>query len=654
MLSNSPGSPRPSLRLDGPTWLGANFWSRAGGPLMWRQYDSALVRSELEVLATHGVDLTRSFFYWPDFHPVEDQIDEQMATRFADFLELHEQLGMRTVPTFIVGHMSGANWDPAWRAGRDLYRDVTMVERQAWFIRKMIQRYAASPAIAGWLISNEMPIYGGGGGPMGDPAEQADHRDVAAWAQLMLQAVAAGGGTQPVSIGDGAWGLETSGKDNGYRLSELAPGEDFLGPHSYPFSDDMIRQHLTAAFICELCTGFGRPVVLEEFGLSTDFVSDDGAADYYRSVLYSTLVSGATGWMAWNNTDFDLPAQDPYRHHPFELHFGITDINGHPKTPLLELRDFRDVLRSIGVENCSRPSSSTAIVVSSYMEADYPFINPTDRVMVHDAVFQSYISARLADLTPSLIRENGADLTVPLLIVPSAKALTAPTWTSLQDAAAAGSTVFVSYSAGETFGQRGPWHPFLDEFFGVRKLLRYGLANPIEDETVRWTFAESLGDLPAGTELSFTAAGTRDGKVFLPVEPAAAQVIATDGMGRPALLRRQVGDGQIYLSTYPLEYLAARTPDVNPNDTVRLYSALATAAGIETTVAVRDSRVLCDVLINDDGRQFAVVISLAADPIEVRPTVPAGATLTDLTGNASDDTIKLAPFGVAVLQIHQR
>jgi endo-1,4-beta-mannosidase len=646
-------SPRPSLRLAGPTWLGANFWSRAGGPLMWRQYDHELVRSELAVLEQHGVDLTRSFFYWPDFHPAEDRIDEDMAGRFADFLDLHEQLGMRTVPTFIVGHMSGANWDPAWRAGRDLYRDVTMVERQAWFIREMVSRYAPSPAIAGWLISNEMPIYGGGGGPMGDPAEQADHRDVTAWARLMLQAVTAGGATQPVSIGDGAWGWETSGKDNGYRLTELAAAEDFLGPHSYPFSDDAIRQHLTAAFICELCTGFGRPVVMEEFGLSTDFVSDDGAADYYRSVLYSTMLAGATGWMAWNNTDFDLPDQDPYRHHPFELHFGITDINGRPKTPLLELRDFRDVLCGIGADTCSRPSSSTAIVVSSYMEADYPFINPTDRVMVHDAVFQAYISARLADLAPSLIREIGADLRVPLVIVPSAKALTAPTWTSLHDAAAAGSTVFVSYSAGETFGQRGPWHPFLDQFFGVRKLLRYGLANPIEEETVRWTFSESLGDLPVGTEMRFTAAGTSDGAVFLPVEPAAARVIATDGRGRPALLRRQVGDGQIFLSTYPLEYLAARTPDVNPDDTVRLYAALAAAAGIEPTVRASDPRVMCDELVNDDGRHFAVVLSLAADPVEIRLTVPAGATLTDLAGTPAHDSIKVAPFGVAVLQIHR-
>lgn len=41
-----------------------------------------------------------------------------MAARFADFPDGHARLGMNTVPTFIVGRMSGENWDPPWRGGR--------------------------------------------------------------------------------------------------------------------------------------------------------------------------------------------------------------------------------------------------------------------------------------------------------------------------------------------------------------------------------------------------------------------------------------------------------------------------------------------------------------------------------------------------------
>ena len=102
-----------------PVWIGANFWSRAGGPRMWARYDGRLVREELAVLAENGCNITRSFCYWPDFVPSPEPLDEEVCARFADFLEPHRELGLGTIPTFIVGHMSGQNWDPSWRAARD-------------------------------------------------------------------------------------------------------------------------------------------------------------------------------------------------------------------------------------------------------------------------------------------------------------------------------------------------------------------------------------------------------------------------------------------------------------------------------------------------------------------------------------------------------
>ena len=128
------------------------------------------------------MNLTRSFCFWPDFMPEPDRLDEAVLERFGDFLDRHTEAGMGTVPTFIVGHMSGQNWDPAWRQGRDLYGDVWMVARQAWFVRELTARFAGHPAVAGWPLSNEMPIYGG-------PASQAA---VTAWAELLVQAVRAG------------------------------------------------------------------------------------------------------------------------------------------------------------------------------------------------------------------------------------------------------------------------------------------------------------------------------------------------------------------------------------------------------------------------------------------------------------------------------
>jgi len=280
------------------------------------------------------------------------------------------------VPTFIVGHMSGQNWDPPWRAGRDLLSDVWLVGRH--------------PAVAGWLVSNEMPLYGG---------DRTPHETVAAWAQIIRDAVRAAGGRQPFSTGDGAWGVETSGRDNGFRLADLAQLCDFLGPHVYPAGDDQVRQHYAAAWQCELAGTFGKPVVLEEFGVSSDFASGPNAARYYRHVLYHSLLAGATGWIAWNNTDFDLPG-------PAGAEVIATDARGRPAL----------LLRRTG------PQDRGSLILGTYpvehMAALTPRVNPDDTVTLYRAL-ATHAGARrpVAVDDPriacdSLVRDDGTTFAV--------------------------------------------------------------------------------------------------------------------------------------------------------------------------------------------------------------------------------------------------
>jgi endo-1,4-beta-mannosidase len=641
------GRERPFRTLDRDgaplVWLGANFWSRTGGPLMWRSYDGAVVREELSTLRDHGLNMTRSFFYWPDFMPEPDRVDEQLVEHFRDFLDAHAELGLTSVPTFLVGHMSGENWDPAWRDGRDLYADVWLVARQAWFIRTMTERFADHPAVSGWLVSNEMPLYGGGKSPTAT---------VTSWAELVIQAVRAGGGTQPTSLGDGAWGVEVTGRRNGYSLRETAPLVDFVGPHVYPMGTDQVRQHLRAAFVCELAAVSGLPVVLEEFGLSTDFVSEENAGHYYRQVLHTSLLAGATGWMAWNNTDYDaLVHQDPYRHHAFEMHFGITDADGVPKAPLHELAAFRDVLDRVDLPRCRRIPTSTALVVSSFLEAAHPFTVKRDGPFVFDTLEQAHLAAREADLPPALVRErDGLDAGYRLYLVPSVKALTGPTWLRLEELARGGATVWASYAAGNTNKQRGPWWTNTAELFGVRNALAYGLNDPIEDDEVELRFVAALGDIEPGEVLRFAAAGGRNARAFLPVEVLDAEVVALDAHDRPAILRKRHGEGQAVLCTYPLEFLAAARSRVNPEPTWRVYRALAAEAGAEAPVSVDDPRVLVDGLVHEDGTSFVWLVSEHDDEVKVSPLTAAG-TLQTLDGDPVGDVVALPAYGVTVLRL---
>jgi endo-1,4-beta-mannosidase len=635
---------------DGPAnWLGANFWSRTGGPFMWRNYDPEVIDAELDVLARHGLTVTRSFFFWPDFMPAPHEIDETLAARFADFLDRHSERGLTTIPTFIVGHMSGENWDPAWRAGRDLYEDVWLVGRQAWFASEMVRRFGAHPAVSGWLVSNEMPLYGGDG---------AGHEVVAAWARIIRDAVRAAGGHQPFSLGDGAWGIEVSGRDNGFRLTDIAEIVDFFGPHTYPVGDDPVRQRYQAALACELSGTFGKPVIMEEFGVSSDFASQENAAAYYRHVLHSTLLAGATGWIAWNNTDFALAHADPYRHHAFELNFGLTDASGTPKATLTEMACFARALSAIDFGGIGRADTDTALVVSSYLDTQYPFTSPDSSAAVGRALLQSYIAARLADLPPRLTRETtGIEPGARLYLAPSVKQLLAPTAAVLERVASDGATVYVSYSGGEVPWHRGPSYGSMNGLFGIRHGLDVGLNDPITDDVATFTFTREFGGLPGGAALTFAVAGNEHVRAYLPVTPAGAEVIATDAHGRPALLRRQVGQGALILSTYPLEAMAAASPRVNPDATVALYGALGAHAGVRRPVSVPDPDVACDVLVHHDGARYAVIASHSAQEVTVKPALgvspvqgmPLG--LAPLGEADALDRLTLPPFGIKILKI---
>ncbi len=638
---------RPFLQLNSDTkprtWLGANFWSRVGGPLMWRTPDVDVWRDELRVLRKHGLNVTRSFFYWPDFMPAPDTIDETYVARYGQFLDLCQEVGIATIPTFIVGHMSGENWDVAWRGERNLYSDGWMLAQQAFFIRETVSRFKDHPAVAGWLLSNEVPIYGG----------QTTPEMGRSWAQLLVQAVRAAGAKQPVSTGDGAWGIEMTGRDNGFRLREIARTVDFLGPHVYPLSNDLVRQHLTAAFNCELCH-VGKPVVLEEFGVTTDFTSDKHAGDYYRQVLHTSLLAGTVGWIAWNNTDFDLSHQDPYRHHPFELHFGITTTTGTPKAPLLELEQFRQVLDKIDITRCHRSPTDVAVIISSYFDTDYPFTSQVERQAMRDILLQSYVVTREADTGAAFVRELDGVPQAQLILVPSTKQLTGPTWEELEARAIEGATIYVSYFPGAVPVHRGPWHSFFDKFFGIEHQLSYGLVNAVEDTIVTFSFNSNFGSIAAGEQLSFVAAGNENGRAFLPCIPTSARVIATDAHGNPALLERATGKGKIVLCTYPLEYFAASRPNANPDDTCQLYQALIRLANVELPVTVDNPRVLVDSLVADDGTRFVWFISEADQPLTVTPNRSDATGFVDVvTGEDAQGTIALPAFGVKVYRVVQ-
>ncbi|MBC7327445.1 cellulase family glycosylhydrolase [bacterium] len=560
--------------------LGVNYWSRHAGPLMWRKWDREKVRNEIRQMRSLGMNTIRSFLYMPDFMPRPGELDEEMLNRFAEFLKLCKEEGMYTFPSFFVGHMSGENWDVPWREGRNFYTDPWMLRQEIKYVQGIVSRFKDEEAIIGWLLSNEIPLYGGN-----------TTRDIGyMWVRTICQAIREIDPIRPISTGDGCWYL--NGDDNGFNLDDLVNVLDFFGPHSYPSEIDSIRHSLIPAMLMRLAGTWGLPVLLEEFGCSTAHCSEEHQADYYRTTFHSVLINGGCGCLGWCYTDFPLPYQRPYSHHPFEMLFGVTRIDNSVKPVGKEFQRFASLIEKLDLANLELPTPQTYIIVPSFFFYPYPFAW-MDKGMTNRIFLQTFTTAKMAKMTTGFWREPPIisnipydielfrEVTLPkeakLLILPAFPMLTAPTWEALFKFAESGGTVYFSY-------RYQPWIHNFEKLTGCVHKLRYGLPN-IPPSSLTISFVKEMPGIEEGEIFNFSIQGSPFHTAFCPLEPRSAEVLAIDEEGHPAIVMNRIGKGKVFFSAFPFELYVGETPEGNKATPLwRLYKAIAKEAGVDFPV----------------------------------------------------------------------
>ena len=92
------------------------------------------------------------------------------------------------------------------------------------------------------------------------------------------------------------------------------------------------------------------------------------------------------------------------------------------------MQDFARTLETIDHTRTGRADTDTALIVSSYLDTQYPFTSPDTHQAVARSLQQGYVAARLADLPPKLTRETtGVEDGARLYLAPSVKQFLAPT-----------------------------------------------------------------------------------------------------------------------------------------------------------------------------------------------------------------------------------
>ncbi len=536
------------------TKLGVNYWPGYAGPRMWRDFRPDEIKLDLEALRGVGIEYLRAFTFWPDFMPTPTRVEPVMLERLREFLDLCHEVGLGVHLSLIVGHMSGENWSPVWledQLHRDptaLYRDPLLLERQEFFARTVVAAVAGHPAVAAYVLSNEIPIYGG----------SSDKASVGGWVKRLYAAVKSLEPNIPISVGDGAW--YCMGEDNGFSHEH---DQDILGPHLY--LPERTPETQLAAYGLSIGTARalagGREVWLEEYGASQNTFGEEEIAKFAADVALEARMHGATHVCWWCGLDFELIHDLPYEHHAFELVFGLLNADRTPKAVAHALR------RAVSQPLPNLPE--VGLLVPSYLHERYPF-SWEDREIVKRALLNSYATLRRLGYAVRIVLERQfleKGVAPKLLFVPSTQKLLAPTWRALerysslerhssleQHGSLGQGHVVYSYFHGSSTVHQGAWIDRPRSFFGGKPRNRYGLP-----EQPPSRLRSSHGDFALPSSENIFA------RTPLLLEPEGATVIGRDEFERPMWLRLENRD----LILYPLEALAS-----GPDEIEAIYRAV--------------------------------------------------------------------------------
>lgn len=325
---------------------------------MWSRFDAGEIDEDFARIAAAGLDAVRFFLLWEAFQPEINRIDSAACDKLERVLELLRKHGLRGMPTFFTGHMSGVNWLPAWvldpfrRHGRfrsitdghfspfgaaNVYQPGPILAAQRLQVRTIGSRFAHHPAIEAWDLGNEFT----------NVREPSSVSEAGMWSGILTLDLVQNS-FLPVTGGIHGEDLD---HDGNIRPSKVCSPWLFATMHGYPVYSAFARDRKdpeVVPFLAELTASFsGKDVLFSEFGNPScppgggaadaqsayACLDDEEMAEYCYGVLDRLQRRGALGAYWWCYTDYDpaLSGTPPFDYAPHELRFGAWRSDGQPK-----------------------------------------------------------------------------------------------------------------------------------------------------------------------------------------------------------------------------------------------------------------------------------------------------------------------------------
>jgi hypothetical protein len=592
--------------------IGCNYWASHAGTAMWSDWRPDVVDEDLRKLAAAGLQVLRVFPLWPDFQPItllrgyagepseirhgemplpddaagQAGVSAVAADRLAEFLAIARRHDLKVVLGLITGWMSGRMFVPPALEGRKLTADPEVIQWQLRLVRYLIGRFKDDAAIAAWDLGNECNCLGG------SAAEGA------AWTATLANAIRAADPTRPVVSGMHSFAADPDATGR-WTIAAQAEWTDVLCVHPYPLFTphcdldplNTMRSCLHAAAEARFYGDIGgKPCLGEEVGTLGNMIgSEQVAADYIRTVLFSLWAHDARGLLWWCAHDQGHLAHAPYDWCAVERELGFLRQDGSPKPVLGELTRFRAMLESLPFP--ALPARRTdAVCILSHGQDQW------------GAAFASFILAKQAGFDIEFQYETQPLKPASLYLLPAVSGLRVMLrrrWKELQERVRAGAALYISHNDG-----------ILSDFEDVTGLR-------VRTRSRRTDTPEGVFE-GLGGALSLPVAGP----IRLDIEATRARVLAREPDGNPVMAEATLGKGHVVFVSFPVELRVASTPGAFAPEAPaywRIYRQVAAEALAHRAVA-KTAPVL-GVTEHDLAPDRRVVVVINYSPAPVRAEV---------------------------------
>ncbi len=528
--------------------LGCNYWASHAGIYMWRNWDPKAVESDLQALASSGMDVLRVFPLWSDFQPLTyvrgngyyeirrgdialDRhtpeglagVDPVMISRFAEFLHLAEKYNMKLIVPLITGWMSGRMFFPPAFEARNPISDYETIKWELRFVKYFVNRFKDFDSIIAWEAGNETNVmsFADNGWTQGN---------YYVWLSNINNAIRSIDPTRPVI--SGIHGLTVN--EEGITIAETAELCDMLTvhpyapfvPHCYVDGYTTMRGKLHATSQSMYYEHIGqKPCLCEEIGhLGNSIGCDETVSGYLKANLYSLWAHGFPGLLWWCAFDQDKLEFPPYDWCACERELGLLRSDSSQKPLVQEILNFKDFLS----QQKPLPPYQKDIVCILSKNQDTWAVAYTVNLLCK----QAGLDVLFVDGEDPLPDASGY-----LLPSLTGDAIPRRTWKSLMEKVAAGATLYLSWQDAIL--------SHIEQITGMKVVSNRLRKNA--QVTVSIPSMDLEASLSNERRLNLAVCGN-------------AEVLGTESDGNPAFTVHQYENGKVYFLTFPLEAMLADLP----------------------------------------------------------------------------------------------